>query len=98
MIRHLVLMKVCRDGSEEERRKTVTEIRRSAEQLPSNIPQVKDFSIGVNVREGGFHICMDSSFDSMEALHEYLIHPAHQKTAAYINTVSYELTVFDYEY
>lgn len=56
-------------------------------------------TVGYNVNEGDvFHVCIDSVFDSLEDLNTYIDHPEHQKVRAFMNEVSYDKTVFDYEF
>ena len=65
----------------------------------SIIPQIKSATVGYNVNEGDvFHVCIDSVFDSLEDLNTYIDHPEHQKVRAFMNEVSYDKTVFDYEF
>ena len=68
--------------------------RRSAKR-----PQIKSATVGYNVNEGDvFHVCIDSVFDSLDDLNTYIDHPEHQKVRAFMNEVSYDKTVFDYEF
>ena len=99
MIKHIVFWKINKDGTDSDRRATVEAFRKKTEYLQTIIPQIKSATVGYNVNEGDvFHVCIDSVFDSLEDLNTYIDHPEHQKVRAFMNEVSYDKTVFDYEF
>ena len=99
MIKHIVFWKINKDGTDFDRRATVEAFRKKTEYLQPIIPQIKSATVGYNVNEGDvFHVCIDSVFDSLEDLNTYIDHPEHQKVRAFMNEVSYDKTVFDYEF
>ena len=99
MIKHIVFWKINKDGTDSDRRATVEAFRKKTEYLQTIVPQIKSATVGYNVNEGDvFHVCIDSVFDSLDDLNTYIDHPEHQKVRAFMNEVSYDKTVFDYEF
>ena len=99
MIKHIVFWKINKDGTSEERRATVEAFRQKTAYLQTVIPQIQSAQVGWTVNEGDvFHVCIDSTFRSLEDLDAYINHPEHLKVRAFMNEVSYDKTVFDYEF
>ena len=97
MVRHIVMWKL--NGDAAQRAAAAEVFRKNTAHLTSIIPQIRQAEIGVNVNDGDvFHICYDSVFDSMEDLHAYINHPEHLKAREYYSSVSFEKTIFDYEF
>ena len=99
MLKHIVYWKVCKNGTEEDRKKVVEQFREKTQYLQTIIPQIKEAHVGYNVNDGDvFHVCIDSVFNNLEELDQYINHPEHLKVREYMNSVSYDKTVFDYEF
>lgn len=99
MIKHIVFWKINENGSDEDRRETCRLFREKTEYLRTVIPQIRQAQVALNYNTGNpgaFHICIDSVFDSNEDLQLYINHPEHLKVRAFMDTVSYGKTVFDY--
>lgn len=99
MLKHLVYWKICQNGTIEDRKKVCEEFSKKTEYLKTIIPQIKEAKVGFNINEGDvFHICIDSVFNNVDELNEYINNPEHLKVREYMNSVSYDKTVFDYEF
>lgn len=98
MIKHLVYWKVCKNGTKEDRKKVCEEFRKKTEYLQTIIPEIKEARVGFNINDDGFHVCIDSVFNNVEELNKYINNPEHLKVREYMNSVSYDKTVFDYEF
>lgn len=99
MIKHIVFWKILKDGTAEERLQAAEIFRRKTEYLKTIIPQIQEATVGINVNEGDvFHVCIDSTFRSLDELNAYINHPEHLKVREYMNTISFDKTVFDYEF
>lgn len=99
MIKHIVLWKINEGGTEEDRKQTLKQFREKTEYLKTIIPEIKEARVALSYNGGdAFHLCIDSIFESDEALQAYINHPEHLKVRAWLNTVSYDKTVFDYEF
>ncbi|MCI8638313.1 MAG: Dabb family protein [Coprococcus sp.] len=98
MIKHIVLWKINKDGTPEDRQKTLEEFHAKMEYLKTIIPEIKEARVALSYNGGdAFHLCIDSVFESDEALQAYINHPEHLKVRAWLNTVAYDKTAFDYE-
>lgn len=98
MIKHIVFWKINEHGTAEDRKQTVHTFRERTEYLKTIIPEIVEASVGSNVNSEGFHVCIDSVFRTMEELERYINHPEHLKVRQFMNDVSYDKTVFDYEF
>ncbi len=99
MIKHIVLWKINKNGTDADREKTYKEFRNKIEYLKTIVPQIKTAVVGLNYNEGDvFHLCIDSTFKSNEDLQIYINHPEHLKIRAFMDSVSYDKTVFDYNF
>lgn len=99
MIKHIVLWKINKNGTTAERQDTITAFRNKTEYLKTIIPEIQSASVGSNLNaEEGFHVCIDSIFRSRHDLETYINHPEHLKVREFMNQVSYDKTVFDYEF
>ena len=98
MLKHIVFWKICENGTAQEREEVVRTFRKKTEALREIIPEIKEAEVGANINENGFHVCIDSVFNNKEELDRYINHPEHLKVRAYMNEVSYDKTVFDYEF
>ena len=99
MIKHIVYWKVCKDGTKEDRQKVVEEFTNKTTYLKTIIPQIIEAKVGSNINDGDvFHVCIDSVFNNVEELEQYINNPEHLKVREYMNSVSYDKTVFDYEF
>lgn len=98
MIKHIVMWKILKDGTVEDRLAACKEFAVKTAYLQSIIPQIKEAKVGWNVNEGDvFHICIDSVFDSMEDLNTYINNPEHLKVREWLNSILYDKCVMDYE-
>ena len=99
MIKHIVFWKINQGGTETDREATVNAFRQKTEYLQTIIPEIKDAKVGHNLNGGSnFHVCIDSVFEDLDSLNRYINNPEHLKVRAFMNTVSYDKTVFDYEF
>ena len=98
MIKHIVFWRICENGSEADRREVLRAFADKTAYLQTIIPQIVSAAVGLNTNPEGFHICIDSVFQNEKELQEYIDHPEHLLVREYMNSVSYDKTVFDYEF
>ena len=96
LLRHVVLFKFKEDADPEAVEKAITAFA----ELPSKIPQIKDFEWGVNnspegLNKGLTH-CFLLTFDSEEGRDIYLPHPDHKAFGALLGDILEDVTVVDY--
>lgn len=94
MLTHIVLFKM-KDKSQEAADKMISMLRA----LEGQIPQLLAIEVGQDVlrTERSYDIGLVTKFDSVEAMKEYQVHPAHQEVLAYINTVRESAVAVDFE-
>ena len=99
MLKHIVMWKLHKDGTDQQRKETIEAFRQKTEYLKSIIPEIIEARVGENIGEGDvFHVCIDSVFESVEALDTYIYHPEHLKVREFMTAASYDKAVFDYYY
>ena len=69
------------------------------EALPPAIPQLRSLSCGKDLSRSpaSFDFGLATTFDSLDDLEIYRVHPEHQKVVALIKDVTTERAVVDYE-
>jgi hypothetical protein len=94
MIVHIVLFKL-KDGSPE----SVAEAHRVLEGLRGKVPVLRGLEVGADVlrTERSYDLALTATFDSLEDLQAYQVHPAHQEVVAYIARVRESAVAVDYE-
>jgi len=69
------------------------------EKLPNEIPEIKSFEVGLNNNPGekAFDLVLNSSFNNMEDLNQYKIHPKHIEVLNFFNQVRDISRYVDYQ-
>ena len=93
MVTHIVLWQLKEDNKEEN----ALEIKRRIEALVGVIPGLLEASVGRNVNGGEYDMALVSRHESMEALHLYDKHPAHEKVRAFVRDVIEKRAAVDFE-
>lgn len=93
MIKHIVLFKL-KDNSPDK----VKEAMDVLNGLKGKVEQIVELHIGQNVvtTPRSFDISLEATFQSLEDLQGYQVHPEHQKVIEYISGVREAQTVVDY--
>ncbi len=85
MTNHIVLFKLKEELSAEQRAEIIAKFKRDIEALPATIDFIRSIRVDANVNpEESWHICLSSTFDSLEDVRRYAVHPDHVAVAAYI--------------
>ena len=86
MIRHIVLFKLKKTDHEQSLAGIKNEIKKRLESLPEKIEVIGSMEVGINVvsSERAFDLALVSSFDSLDDLETYRVHPAHQEVVDFI--------------
>lgn len=98
MIKHVVMwvMKDFAEGADgtENANKMKTQI-----EALNKLNEVISLEVGLNVSKSGkaFDIALYSVFESEEKLNKYRNHPEHKKVVEFINKVTKDVAVVDYE-
>lgn len=94
MIVHIVLFKL-KDASPGN----VAEASKVLEGLRGKVPVLRSLEIGTDVlrTERSFDLALTATFDSLDDLQAYQVHPAHKEVIAYIAGVRESAVAVDYE-
>lgn len=94
MITHIVCFKL-----KERTPENMAEAVSVLEGLAETVPHVRSLEAGSDVVGGGssFDIALTVTFDNLEDLDAYRVHPEHQKVVEYIKEVTTERVAVDYE-
>jgi quinol monooxygenase YgiN len=94
MIKHVVSW----GFAEENKSANLKKMKELLEELPSLIPAIIDYEVGLNFRDS--ELAMDmvlvSSFADEAALKEYANHPEHKRVVAALHAVTSKAVIVDY--
>ena len=89
MIQHVVMWKFAENAEGRTRAENMAWVKEHLTALIPIIPEIRKMEIGADI--GGTDMSYDMvlimEFESMEALHTYKVHPAHQKISQYVKKV-----------
>ncbi len=82
MTHHIVMFKFRDDVPSSVREAAGKEFKQSIEALPEVIPFIRSVQVGINVNTAElWDICLTSSFDNLDDVRSYSVHPAHKAVA-----------------
>lgn len=100
MIRHIVMWKHQDQFTQEEKEEHAKIIKERLEALKEKIPGVISVRVITDLlpsSSGHADLILDSTFESVEALNNYQVHPEHVKVSAYIGSVVMNRICIDYQ-
>ena len=100
MIRHIVLWKLENVYTDNEKANIKTQLKTMLLDLKPKISELKGIEVNFNSEKAGaanFDIMLDTSFNSMEDLDKYRVHPDHLKVAEYLKTLNLQRASIDFE-
>ena len=79
MIRHIVMFKLRQFNSEDEKQAMLQQLKTRIEKLPSKIDFIRSMEVGINLRNhpSAYDLVLTSTFDNLEDVEKYTVHPAH---------------------
>lgn len=94
MITHVVLFRL-KDRSAENIERT----RAVLAGLEGEVPSLRSLEVGVDVlkKERSYDIALTATFDDLDGLEAYQVHPAHLKVVEFIAAVRDSVVAVDYE-
>lgn len=95
MIVHIVMF----EFKEQNKSENLAKVKDMLEKLVDLIPALKSMEVGIDISrsERSFDMVLTSTFDDLDALCEYAIHPEHLKVVDIIKNVTNLSKVVDYE-
>ncbi|NOZ25217.1 MAG: Dabb family protein [Nitrospirae bacterium] len=96
MIKHIVLFKLKPEVSDGERRQLVEDLRGLKETTEG---VMKECLVAQDMlpSERSYDIILDSTFDSLDHLQQYLVHPKHMEVVKDIRRLCASVAKVDYE-
>lgn len=97
MVNHIVMWNFRPELTEEERKETGIKMKRDLEALAGKIGGIISLKLVVNELESSNKdIALISTFESVEALNAYQVHPEHVKTAGSFKEYICDRACLDY--
>jgi len=95
MIVHIVMFKF----KEENQEVNIAKASQMLSELMGNVPSLKSMEVGSNFADEGraMDLVITTTFDSVEELQAYAIHPEHLKVVEFIKATTEYSKVVDYE-
>ncbi|ANF96338.1 Dabb family protein [Paenibacillus bovis] len=95
MIKHIVLFKF-KEASQDVIDTVVSQLRN----LEGKVESLRSIEVGVDLirSERSYDVALITTFDNMDGLQAYQVHPEHVKVSDYIGTVKESTIAVDYEY
>ena len=82
MVRHVILWTLKDEFSAEQKAEIKNGIKAGLEGLKGQVPGLLDIKVYTNgLESSNAEVMLDSSFESVEALKGYVVHPAHVRVA-----------------
>lgn len=100
MINHVVLFKLKKYESDEQKQAAVVTIKEALLSLAGKIEELKYIEVGANYElvAKSFDICLITHFESVAQLDAYRVHPEHVKVAELIGQHAVERAAVDFEF
>ena len=99
MIKHIVLFQLKGELSPEQRQSVMDEFKKGIDALPAIIPEIKSISVNFNCNPNeAWHICLESTFDTIEDLETYANHPDHKAVGAALRPNMAARSCVDYNF
>lgn len=101
MIKHVVLFKLAAEAEGNTRARNAQIMKEQLEALKDKIDVIRHISVNINHADAAsdnYDVMLDSEFDSLEDLQQYIVHPEHQKVGQFIAKVRESRAAIDYEF
>ncbi|MBM6782249.1 Dabb family protein [Bacteroides mediterraneensis] len=97
MVKHIVLFKLKESLAPAEKTDIMYRFKDAIEALPATISFIRDIHVGLNENPAEtWDICLDSSFDTLDDVKAYSIHPAHVAAAGILKEAKENRACVDY--
>ena len=95
MVKHIVFFKFLEGKRDSDLYLLISKLRT----LPGKIDFIRSYEVGADILRAGnsYDVALVSSFDSIDDLLKYKVHPAHEEFVLYLKTVCEPVKAVDYE-
>lgn len=98
MVQHIVMFKFRDDVPTDLRETAQQAFKEGIEGLPTTIPFIRSVHVGFNINTAEkWDICLTSSFDNLDDVKAYSMHPAHKAIASELMKHIAERACVDFE-
>lgn len=98
MIKHIVLFKMRDDIDVQEKASELAIIKTELENLMGRVPSLRSMEVGLNCnKEEKYELALVSTFDDLEGLEAYAVHPEHVAVGKKIRAMLDMRACTDYE-
>lgn len=100
MINHVVLFKLKKFDTSEQKETVLNEFKNRLLDLKKHIPQLKFIEVGkyYKLDSPSYDLSLITHFESVSDLDIYRVHPEHLKVVDFVNEVVTERAAVDYEF
>lgn len=98
MVKHIVMWKFKEFAQGRTKQENLALVKSMLEQLPGKIDFIRSMEVHLNEnpKEGMFDAVLVSTFDSLEDVERYRVHPEHKAISSYVSLVREERASADY--
>jgi hypothetical protein len=98
MIRHIVLWKFLEEAAGNTRAENLQKAKQLLDGLSRTIPEILTLEVGIALTTSStaYHLALNATFASAEALVRYQNHPDHHRVVEFLRTVHDGKAVVDY--
>lgn len=100
MVRHIVMWKFKDFAEGLTKEENLAKVKTMLEVLPKKIDFIREMRVEFNIndKEGMYDAVLISSFDSIDDVKRYRVHPEHVKISQYVALVKTDRASVDYEF
>lgn len=98
MVKHIVLWNFKEELTKAERMEAGLKMKEALEALKEIVPGTIDLTVEINQQDtSNRDIALISTFESVEALKGYIVHPAHVEAGQHVRAVTCDRACIDFE-
>ena len=99
MLKHIVMWRFVEGAEGKSRKENAKWMKEHLEALVGVVPEIRSMEVGVNCYPGetAYDAVLISTFDDVNAMNRYKVHPAHVAVAEYCKKVRESRVDIDYE-
>lgn len=99
MVKHIVMWKFKDFAEGLSKEENLKKVKAMLEALPQKIDFIREMRVEMNInpKEGMYDAVLISTFDSLEDVEKYRVHPEHKKISSYVALIKTDRASVDFE-
>lgn len=99
MVKHIVMWKFKEEAQGCNKSENIAKVKEMLEALPDKIDFIREMQVNVNInpKESMYDAVLISTFDCLEDVERYRVHPEHKKISAFVSLIREGRASVDYE-